>query len=105
MPSTIEYRKTLGKDGAGRKALCSIWGAWADEYCDGLLFRLISPVESCKISLWKQRDGTFQVNVDSNGTGGYTNDISSDALGTIGERLQNAEVVCDPDAVQAGDDG
>lgn len=100
MPTTNEYRALYGQGGKCRLMLKEAWGDWADEFCDGLLLRLIAPKQSCKIHLWKHKDG-FQVNVDSLNTGGYTNDISSDPLGTIGERF--AALVRDPDADEAGD--
>ncbi len=102
MVSTNEYRKAFGTSGAARKQLQASWGAWADEFCDGLLLRLIQPTTDCKIHLWKQRasaDGEFQVNIDAGVFNSYTNDVTDDPLKVIGERLSGSSVVRDTDSV------
>lgn len=95
MPSTGEYRKAI--DTVIRKLLVEQWGAtYASEFCDGLLLRLITPVGKVKIHIWDK-----QVNIDIGNTNAYTNDISSDPLATIGERL-NAGLVCHSDTSEEG---
>ena len=92
MASTSEYRKAI--DTTLRALLTKEWGqVWADDFCDGLLLRLIVPCGNIKIHIYGQ-----QLNIDTNNTGGYTNDITSDPLEAIGVRLGNS-LVCDPDAV------
>lgn len=98
MPTTNEYRELYAVGGKCRAMLKAVWGDWADEFCDGLLLRLVQPPDSCKIHLWKLKTGEFQVNIDDTRKGGYTNDISDDPLATIGEHFVE-ELVCDPDSI------
>ncbi len=93
MATTKELRDALGTYGAARVQLKTVWGVWADEFCDSMLLRLITPVGKVKIHIWDE-----QINIDIGNTGAYTVDHDSDALKIIGERLGN-KLVRDTDTV------
>jgi len=103
MPSTSELRYAV--DNHLRQILGDKWGyAYANEFCDGLLLRLIQPNANVKIHLWLNTDGTTQVNIDIGARNGYTVDVTDDPLMAIGKRL-NEELVCDTNSHEDGTDG